>query len=221
MTYAGTTKMTDAEWMLSKVAIVLRSWKLVAFGTVALTSAALLFVFLFTKPTYTARMIVPLSPQVHAIISAGIFGSGLSISQELAPTTRLYAVSLSSTDPEAARAELQRAFGQIVEASKPSPSQRLRILAHIESTNSALAELKGLKETTLRSTTHVRDEIENLELKLSHLQLLLDGIRPDEVPQPPGNAIKSWQPLSARMAIVAFLGSLGLMSFLAIFRRSR
>jgi uncharacterized protein involved in exopolysaccharide biosynthesis len=212
---------SDTDWVLDRAAKVARSWKLVVFGTVALTAAILLIVMAFAKPTYTARMVLPLSPQLEALISAGIIAPGVSVSKELATNTRLFALSVSGADPQATQADLQKAFEQIVSASKPSPSLRLRILSEIDANQRALAELRGLKEPMLRSTTLVRTEIENLELKISNLQLLLDGIRPDEVPQPPGRAIESWQPLSLRTALVAFLFSLGLMSAISLVRARR
>jgi uncharacterized protein involved in exopolysaccharide biosynthesis len=217
MAYVG----TDTEWMLDRAAKVARSWKLVSFGTAALTAAILLVVLAFAKPTYTARMVLPLSPQVEALIGAGIIAPGVSVSKELATNTRLFALSVSGTDPQATQSELQKAFDQIVTASKPPPSLRLRILSDIDANQRALAELRGLKESTLRSTTLVRTEIENIELRISKLQLLLDGIRPDEVPQQPGPAIESWQPLSLRTALVAFLFSLSLMSAIALVRARR
>lgn len=215
MTYVGTT---DTDWLLEHVERLARSWKPLVFGTVTLTGAALLLVLLFSKPTYTARMIVPLSPQVEALISAGIVGSGLSVSRELAPHTRLFAVSISGTDPEAVQSELKRAFEQIIAASKPSPSLRLRILSSIESNNAALAELRGLKES---KSTAIRNEIENLEARASQLHLQLDGVRPDEVPEPPGKAIQSWRPISIRTVIVALLGSLLVTSLFVLARARR
>lgn len=217
-TYGTTGPTSDLEWVLGKISIVARSWKLVLLGTIIITSAVLLAVFLFGRPIYTARMVVPLSPQVQALISVGVVASGVSVSQELAPNTRLHSVSVSNADPEIARAELQRAFEQIVTASKPSPSLRIRILSDIDTTQRALSELRGINESALRSTTLVSTEIENLEFKLEKFQLLLDGIRPDEVPQPPGKAVESWRPLSPRTALLVLLISFGLMAGLVLLR---
>lgn len=209
--------MTDTEWLLGKLAIVASAWKIIALGTVALACSALLALFLFAKPIYTARMVVPLSPYVSALISGGIIGQGLTVSNELAPKSGLHAVSASNTNPETARVDLQRAFDQFIAASKPSPSLRVRILSDIDTSSRALSDLRGMGETMPRSTT-MREEIQNLELRISKLQLMLDGFRPDEVPEPPGKVVQSWHPLSAKPIAFTFFGSLIIM-LLFVFAR--
>ena len=210
----------DIKWIVDNVRRLAEAWKLLAIGTLALATLICCSIYLLVKPLYTARMVMPVSQRVIALAAAGVLGSGLSISQELVPYTGLRSVSVTNPDPDVALAELRKSLGQIIEAAKPPPSARLRILADIDTLQRAVAELRGLKTGTVQIAGHVTSDIENLELSISMLQLTLDGIRPDEIAAQPSSAVLTRNPLSARTVSFAFGAAFALMAVFVLFRNS-
>lgn len=208
----------DIEWIVDKLRRLARAWKPLAAGTLALALAICGTVYLLVTPLYTARMVMPVSQRVMALVSVGVIGSGLSISQELGPYTGLYAVSVSNPDPDVAVAELKKSLAQIMEASKPPPSARLRMLSDLDTVQRALSDLRGLKGDTVRNARLVTSEVANLELRIAQLQLNLDGIRPDEIAEQPTKAVQTRHRLSARVVAQAFGAAFALMAVFVLFR---
>jgi hypothetical protein len=204
--------MSDLEWLIAKLTLLAQDWKTIVLGTLLLTSASTLAYFLVAQSTYSTRMVAPLSPEVRALISAGVIGNGaLAVSPELAAGSQLFIVTLSDTTPERAEANMQEALSQIVTASKPSRGTMQRILAEIDAENRAIAELRSFSPAAAISAS-----ITKREANIAMLQSRLEGITREDIPALPGKPSK--QPWSIRALLVAFGASLFVMGMTVLAR---
>lgn len=207
----GGSMFSDREWLFSKVSILLASWKPILIGTVFLTAIGFAATLLLDKPVYMSRMILPLTPDLRALIQAGVIDApGLAVSGFPAAST-LYTVSVSASSPEETEAGAKRALDQIIARSKPSGSQRQLMLKQIE-----------LLETSIRTADQASDVLRrghaaDLQLKLTELKTKLAGISAEDAVLPPTKAERVDRG-NLRAFAVIFLASAGLMSLLVFLR---
>jgi hypothetical protein len=186
--------VSDFEWLMAKSQIVRTSWKTLLFGTIALTMLGFLGLLMWSAPSYSSRMILPISPTVRGLMQAGIVGEGVSVTG-LAPSP-LYSVTAIGRTPDQARAALEKGLDQIVVASKPVGQAR-EVIEH------KIAALKDSTEAEAR-------------IKLIDLQNDLEGIRREDVLFQPTAAVSEPSRL-ARLAAI-FFASFGAMALLILFR---
>jgi len=128
----GGSMLSDREWLLSKVAILLAFWKRIVIGTTVITAACVAVMLIMTKPIYSSRMILPLTPELRALIQAGVIDAPGLVVSGLPAASTLYTVSVSASSPEETEAAAKRVLDQIIARSKPSGSQRQLMLEQIE-----------------------------------------------------------------------------------------
>jgi hypothetical protein len=187
--------VSDFEWLMAKAQIVLSSWKTVLFGTTALTILGFLGLLIWSVPTYSASMILPISPTVRGLMKAGIVGQGVS-AKELVASSPLYSVTAIGRTPDQAKAALEKGLDQIIVASKPVGQAR-EAIEH---------KIAALKDST---------EVE-AKIKLIDLQNELEGIRREDVLFQPTAPVNKHGRL-ARLGGI-FIISLGAMVLLILFR---
>jgi hypothetical protein len=205
--HEGMRPQSDFAWLLSKLAIVAASWKLVAIGTAILTAAGIAGTLLLTKPVYSSHMILPLTPTLRAIVQAGLIEGAAA--SELG--SNLYSVSVSGPSPEETEATIKKALDQITARSKPTGTTRDRILKQINLLESAIREIGAVNQTFPAPDA-------DLKLKLIELQTRFDGLSAEDVIMPPTKAVRADRLGLTKLGALLF-GSFGLMAIFVISRK--
>ena len=208
--------LSDREWLLSKVAVLLGSWRLVLIGTGTLTAAGVGLTLLLAKPVYSSRMILPLTGDLLGIIHSGVIDAPRIAVSGLPSASTLYSVSVSGPSPEETEAAAKKAFDEIIERSKPTGSQRDRIIRQID-----------LLETSIRAFGSADQRFDllgpgslaDLQLKLIDLQSKLAGLSAEDAVLPPTKAVRT-DHSNLRAFAATFLASAGLMILMVLLRHS-
>ncbi|MGX4803521.1 hypothetical protein [Bradyrhizobium guangdongense] len=162
-----TPELSDLNWLLEKLNVLLTSFKILVLGTAALIALGFSSVLLGHKLEYASSMVVPLTSRTRAVIKTGavldpvirsthlgidfphievareVLQRRLVISQELSPGSGLYSLSFTDQTPEQAQAVLNQFLAQIIALSKPVGTARVDTLQQIESLKQTLFDLKS------------------------------------------------------------------------------
>lgn len=202
------------DWLIDKAKVVLRSWKTIVLGTAALTLVGwAVLVFPEKPPSYTAKMILPLSSNVKAMLKAGLVGSGISVDQ--LPGTSLHLLAVTDSTAERAQASIHAVLDQVILASKPTGSDLDTIQRKIDVLNKSIIDIQALSaaappaEKAAASSRLLPSKTE-FETRLIDLQNSLTGLRREDVisqavimaPRP------TRMPTALSVFVVSFLGML-------------
>ena len=166
MSINGPRGSGEIEWLIQKLEIVRAAWKLILVGflTVSVLGAAALYAV--AQPTYTSHMVLPLTPNLQALIYtdailAPVLRKLRSANTPDIPTERqriasklvvtelkkgsgLFSISVTDRSAKGAQDILNQLLAEIAIASKPSGSSLASAQQQIEVHKRALAELKEL-----------------------------------------------------------------------------
>jgi hypothetical protein len=166
MSINGLRESGEIEWLIQKLEIVRAAWKLILIGFLTLSVLGATALYAIAQPTYSSHMVLPLTPNLEALIytdailapalrklrsanTSGVTMEREGIASKLVVTelkkgSGLFSISVTDHSAQGAQDILNQLLAEIAIVSKPSGSSLASAQQQIEAQKRALAELKEL-----------------------------------------------------------------------------